>query len=73
MGIAYCTGLVTVKLATTEASGLTDSSMRRRYRSPLRLKGAAKLEVQNNPAHGTHVTGNSFGFIGFRTADDTLA
>jgi parallel beta-helix repeat protein len=29
--------------------------------------------IQNNPTHGINVTGNSFVFIGFRTADDTVA
>ena len=29
--------------------------------------------IQNNPSHGINVTGNSFVFIGFVTADDTVA
>ncbi len=29
--------------------------------------------IQNNPGHGILVTGNSFAFIGFATADDTVA
>jgi parallel beta-helix repeat protein len=29
--------------------------------------------IQNNPSHGINVTGNSFVFIGFATADDTVA
>ena len=29
--------------------------------------------IQNNPSHGINVTGNSFVFIGFTTADDTIA
>jgi parallel beta-helix repeat protein len=29
--------------------------------------------IQNNPNHGINVTGNAFVFIGFATADDTIA
>jgi parallel beta-helix repeat protein len=29
--------------------------------------------IQNNPSHGINVTGNAFVFIGFATADDTIA
>src|SRR5262249_23123225 len=29
--------------------------------------------IQNNPVNGILVTGNAFAFIGFRTADDTVA
>ena len=29
--------------------------------------------IQNNPSHGINVTGNAYAFVGFATADDTIA